>query len=563
MSKNTNNTYISEYLRNHSINTQEDIDNILNMEESDIQTGAAMKNAEEFNENIINEIKAGNRILVFGDYDTDGVMATVVAVRALRSLSKILTGTEGHISYYINDRFVDGYGISAESIRKILLRNPKLDTIITVDNGIVAFDAVDYAKTRGLKVIITDHHQPLETVPNAYVVVDPHQAGDLSKFKEISGTTVIYKLMLNLFDTYFHDDLDLISNLIDFVGVSVVSDVMPMLYENRIYVKKAVDVFNNKGAQRLRLSWYVITEYLHKIGKLKGDSVFTEQDFGFVFSPIINAQSRINGQANIAVDLFLSTSTDDIREKASFMVDVNEERKDISNAAFARVMETDYSGMPIVIIRDDTLGEGVIGLIAGKITEAYNRPSVVLTAVDDNTLKGSARSIEGVNILNELRKLDKHMTALGGHAGAAGLSLKLDEFNEFKEEAIEQLSHVVPADLGNDVIADMTIQAEDFSKSLVNDFNELAPFGNGFEKPLFEVKDLKITDSKVIGKQKDHLRIVSKDTTILLWGGAKEFADDAKESNSMDVIGNPGINVFNNKESLQLIVEKNAIVFHK
>lgn len=556
------NIYVNEYLRNHGINDENDYQTILNMEEKDIPSGEEILNSDKFNNLIISEIKSEKRIVVFGDYDTDGALATVVMTRGLRRVSELLTGSTGHISYYINDRFIDGYGISKTAIDKLLLKNPKLQTIVTVDNGIVAFEAVEYAKSRGLTVIITDHHKSLENVPNADVVVDPSQAGDDYPFKGISGTTVAYKLLLNLFEKNFKDNIQDIKNLVDFVGVSVVSDVMPMLYENRVYVKKALDVMNGKGDQKIRFGWHALLEHLITINKFKKNKKIDETDFGFLFSPIVNAQSRVNGKANITVDMFLSKDTDDIREKAKYMIEINEDRKAMSNQAFEEVNALDHTGKSIIVVRDDSLGEGLIGLLAGKLAEAYNRPTIVLTDSGNGMLKGSARSIDNLDITDNLRKLD-NLESIGGHAGAAGLAIKADNFEAFEQQAVELFDTLVPKDLGNDVVADMSIDADDLNIDLIKDFGKLAPFGQDFAFPIFEVKKMPITQTKTMGKDKDHLKIVSGNTDVIIWSGVSDFGKKADNSSTMDVTGIAQINEYMNSESLQIIVTKNTIKFHK
>lgn len=556
--------YVTEFLEKNGLKNEQEVEDFLSFSKEDIPSGELILNSEEFSREIIDNITKQNRIVVFGDYDTDGALSTLTMVRSLQSLSKRIIGTPGKISYYINDRFIDGYGINKSSVDKLLLRNPKLNTIVTVDNGIVAFEAIDYARSKGLNVIVTDHHKALEdgTLPNANVIVDPNQLNDQYPFKGISGTTVAYKLMLNLYEKHFPEYVEDVKSLIDFVGVSVVSDMMPLREENRIYVQETLDIFNNTGEYKLRFGWYALKEVLISIKKLDRSKKITETDFGFSFSPIINAQSRVNGKANVTVDMFLSTDTTDVREKASYMVSVNEERKEISNAAFDRLNETDYSGTPIIIVEDDTLGEGLIGLLAGKLTEQYNRPSIVLTDIGNGVLKGSARSITNVDITSSLHKFDDLLLGMGGHAGAAGLSLKKENMPLLQEKSLALFETLIPKDLSNAPVPDLVVDADDLNIDLIDEFKEFAPFGQDFSYPIMQVNNMPIDTIKIMGKDKNHLKITSDQIEVIDWFGVDKFYDEAVASGQMDAVGKAEVNEFMNKKSVQIVVQKDALSFY-
>lgn len=553
--------YKKLFLKNHGI-TADNYHDKLFMTEDEIPSASTMKNATAFAEELKRLLLAKKRICIYGDYDTDGVTATVVMVRGLRVLSKALTGSQGKISYWINDRFEDGYGMTSNAVDHILQRNPKLNAIITVDNGVVAFDAIKHAVDRKLEVLVTDHHKGLEELPVAKVIVDPSQIGETCQFKDISGCTVAYKLLLLTAQTYAPQTVAEIKKLVDFVGVSVVSDVMPMLYENRVYVKKAINIFNRQDPKiPLRFAWYALMERLYAIKKLRRDHDINEQDFGWVFSPIINAQSRVEGTANIGVDLFLSTDSDDVREKAKYMVEVNESRKEISNAAFAEIDETINPKQSIIIVRNDDVGEGIIGLLGSKLTDLYNRPSIVVTAIGDNKLKGSARSIPGVDITDTLRKLNQDhqfMPALGGHSGAAGMTFNADQFDEFKKQAIKAFDQLVPKDLTATVEPDIVVDGHDVTLKLVKDFLSFAPFGESFELPKIKALKLPIDKVEVVGKDKTHLKLTTETgIKIMLWNDAKKFKKDAATSHYVDVIATPKINKF----GTELIVVHDEISF--
>ena len=558
----TENKLVKQFLENHGI-TDKNKHQLLDMTWDEIPSGSLLKNADKFCTEVIKSVKNDERICVVGDYDTDGVMSTVIAVRSLQELNKYL-GTNAKISYFINHRFKDGYGISKQSIDKVLLKNPKLDTIVTVDNGIVAFDAVDYAKLKGIKILVTDHHKSLDTVPDADVLVDPTQPNDNYPFKGISGSTVIWKLMQNLAKTYYPELTHTINSFVDFVGMSVVSDVMPMLQENRVYVKRALKIFNDEDADfKNRFGWVALKEVLVRNKKLQKDKHIDEQDFGFLFSPIVNAQSRVTGEANMGVELFTSKNTTHIREIAEFMVDTNEKRKELSNGATEEILHNnDFSNLPIIIVRKDDLGDGIIGLVASKLTEKYNRPSIVFCKSDNGVLKGSGRSIDGIDITDACRKFSDLCLALGGHSQANGMSIKEENYDIFKEKLTDYMSTIVPEDLSNEVNAEIELDVHKITFDLLNEFNHYAPFGNSFEFPIFKVTGIDINKVQRLGKNKAHIKILADDLDILSWNPSEEFVDKASQASRADITGTLSINEFRGKKTLQLIVSNETAKFY-
>ena len=232
-------------------------------------------------------IQEKKKIVIYGDYDCDGVCASVIAIQALRNLG-------ADVDYYINSRFVEGYGITPLGVDNLLKKIPDAEVIITVDNGIVAFEGVAYAQEKGLEVLITDHHLAIEEVPEALAVVNPHRLDDESLFKDICGATVIYKVMLALY-WELGEDIEFISNMIDLVGMATVGDVMPLRSENRFYVNEALRLIEQNSRKQFEV-----------LKKVKNVGVLNEEVFGFQFVPTINAEGRLNGKPALAMEFFLS-----------------------------------------------------------------------------------------------------------------------------------------------------------------------------------------------------------------------------------------------------------------
>lgn len=541
---------------------EDEINTKLFLKKEDIPSALELDQAREFIDRIIVLAKKGERILILGDYDCDGICGSITAVRMLKEIYKQFNQPENRISYYVPHRFEDGYGISEKIIDKIKKKNPKVKTIITVDNGIVAFNAIQYAKQQGFEVIITDHHKSEDVLPDVDIIVNPNKIGDNYPFKGICGTTVIYKLLLQLAKEQFPDVLSKFEQYIDFVGLATVADVMPVLEENRVYIKEALNIFNGESKFKLRYGWISLIQELFLRKRISKDRIFTETDFGFIFAPIMNAQSRVHGSANVAIDTFLSLNTEDIREKANYLVGINEKRKDETAEYLNKIMEVDYSNKSIVIVRDDNLGEGYIGLIAGKLAEYYNRPTLVLTKSGEY-LKGSARSGNtDVSIIDIFRKHQDLFVKIGGHKQALGCSILEKDLTELSSLLEKDFDAVIPEDLTNKISPEIIIDLDYFDENYIEEINKFAPFGQGFEYPIFGIDNLNIDDVAFLGKGKQHLKIISDNLEIIVWNGVANLGDLALESTSFDVVGKPEINEFRGRRSIQIISPENGLNFY-
>lgn len=529
----------------------------LNIEKVDIPSALELGDAQLFIDQVVQDLKDKKRITVVGDYDADGICGTTVALRGLRIAADAL-GVRPFINYVIPHRFNDGYGLSSGVIDKVLRQNPKTGSIITVDNGTVANEAIAYAKMKGLKVYITDHHQGLPDPPNADAHVNPNKVGDSYPFKGICGAAVIYKLLREMAIQYFPEALDKIESLIDFVGVATVADMMPVLEENRYYISESLDIFNGDSDHPLRFSWLAMIEYLTKINKVSRDQVFNEKDYGFTFGPILNAQSRVEGVADIAVDLFESKDTTDIREKVEYMVSINERRKKLSNEAFDRIDKDAYNDQFAIVIRDDSVGEGFIGLVAGKIAQYFDRPAVVFTKSKEG-LKGSARSVEGVNLLELLRNIDQDIYVnVGGHSAAAGMTIHEDRFDDFVSQLNHEASLVIDPDRVWTPHFDFIVK--NINEEDIDSINSLAPYGIGFERPVLRMEDMEINDIQLMGKENQHIKIkTDNNVDIIVWNANESLIDQAKKSNTVSMTGQPEINEFMGLKSIQVVVDEREL----
>lgn len=553
----TNNTavMIDRFLEMRGI-TPENRDEMLNMTEEQIPSALLMKDAEKFIDRLHQLLVSKKRILVYGDYDADGVCATTVVVRILRDLSKYHTGGTGKIKFFIPHRFIDGYGMSVASVNKVKDANPKLDAIITVDNGIRSIEAIAHAQRLGFEVLVTDHHLGGDEEPACDIIVNPNRKDDPYPFKGICGTAVAYKLLLAYAHKYAPEMVNTVRSYVDFVGIASVADVMPVLKENRVYINQALDIFNQESEHRRRFAWAAMIEHLQAIKKVGRDKVFNEVDFGFTFAPMINAQSRVYGDAGTAVNLFLSTNTEDVREKVRFVVETNAERKRVADEAFLRAQEVDYSGQNSIVMVDTSLGEGYIGLVSGKLAEKYHRPAIVFTKSEGGKLKGSARAgLDNLHLLNCLNQAAELTTSLGGHEGAAGLSIKAENYEAFKERLTDIFNASIPADTVEVKPADFVITGDELTYDLINSFDRLGPFGERFAQPSFKIENLPIDEVKSMGKEKNHLKLVCDGFDVILWNGYELVGPQAKAASTVTVTGKATVNEYGGGKTMQIMVD--------
>lgn len=536
---------VVEFLFNRGVKTREDLEDILETGSDRELDPYDLKDMDKAVEALQRIIKEDKKVIIYGDYDADGVSATVIAIQALRNL-----GLE--VDYYINNRFVEGYGISPLGVDNMLLKHPDAEVVITVDNGIVAFEGVKYAQEKGMEVLITDHHLALEAIPEALAVVCPARHDDTSFFKEVCGATVIYKVMLALY-WELGEDLEFITNMIDLVGMATVGDVMPLMSENRFYVNEALRLIEKNTRKQ-----FEILKLKRNIG------VLNEEVFGFQFVPTINAVGRLHGTPTLAVDFFLTEDEMEMNDLADQLIDINDERKAITaeqEALAEELLEGKQLGKVIIVAHPD-FHVGIVGLVAGRLKEKYNRPTIVFTQNGD-LLTGSARSIEGFHIKNGLDEMKPIILKHGGHALAAGLTIHESKLNVFKD-AMEELSEeeLTEEDLIEKIVVDAVLTPEDVTLDLIAEIDSLRPFGQGFQSPVFGLKDFKVDRAIFMGAEKNHLKLVNQasELELVMFKHAEDYKS-LGEPKHIKALGSPKINSFRGKITIQFSVEGNCLAY--
>ena len=505
---------------------------------------------DAYNE-IMSEIKNGNKIRVVGDYDIDGVCSSYILVKSLKRFG-------ANADVRIPDRIKDGYGINDNIINEAA--NDKISMIITCDNGIAAHSQMELARKLGIKVIITDHHEVYQEegkdyLPVADVVINPKRSECKYPFKSICGALVAYKLMEYMFERLYgkkmYEDGEL-SDLLEVAAIATIGDVMPLVDENRVLVKHGLKSLMNTNNLGLRA--------LIKATGMEGKKI-SAYSIGFVIGPCLNAGGRLEN-ALVALNMFMSESSDEANEYAMHLKELNDERKDLTamNVKVAvELAEREYVDDDILVIYLENCHESIAGIIAGRVREALGKPTIILTDAfgEDGMIKGSGRSIESYNMFEALYEVKDIFEKFGGHHMAAGMSLKKDRLDEFRKRLNEN-SKLTKEDFIQKIWIDVPLPFSYISHDFVRELEKLEPYGNKNEKPKFARKGIKILSKNILGKNKNVVKMVLEDDGTRLDGiyfcDGEAFFEELKGNNEIDIIYYPDINEYGGRESLQVII---------
>ena len=519
-----------------------------------------MKDMDRAVDIIINAIENDQNIRIVGDYDQDGNSSTMTLLDGLGYFTDKL-------SYDIPNRMTDGYGISFNIIDKCIEDN--IDLIITCDNGISAIEQCEYAKQNGLKIIVTDHHQTIkhdgkEIIPNADAVINPQQQSCKYPFKSLCGAGVCYKLIqaINVKKGYGMLECE---TLLQYVAMGTVCDIVDLKDENRYFVTQRLQEINNTDNYGLKC-------LIEMTGIRNGVNVYS---LGFIIGPCINAAGRLD-TAKLGVELFRDENMDNVEAYAKILVDLNEKRKKLTEEGFNKAVEiienTGLINDDILICNVEGIHESVCGIIAGRIKEKYNKPTLILTkSENENVLKGSGRSISEYDIFKEFDEFREMFVSFGGHPMACGLSIEEDKLDEFRTK-VNQNSRLTEEDLVKKILIDSSFFANKIDFDLIEEIDRLRPFGKANPRPILGDRDLEIIFAKIIGKNKNvlKLKLLKNNKTIdaILFSEAidkynyllEKFGENVMSQleNSIacnakiDIIYYPEINDFNNVKNIQL-----------
>lgn len=484
---------------------------------------------------IINAIENKEKIVIYGDYDVDGITSISV-------LKKFLEDRGLEVSEHIPNRLDEGYGLNKEAIDEINKSGCKL--MITVDCGISGLEEVEYANSLGIETIITDHHEPLDELPKAIAVIDAKIKTNKYPFNQLAGVGVVFKLIQAISIKLRLDEKEYLKYL-DLVCIGTISDIVPLVDENRVIAKlglKLVEVTRNIGLRTL----------LDSIGYKKINSM----SVSFGIAPRINACGRM-GHADEALKLFLTNDKSEAIALTQKLNDYNKERQDIEKNIFEealnKINEENIEEKSAIVLGGDHWHHGVIGIVASKITDMYFKPSILI-CFEDNKGKGSGRSIPGFDLHKALCETSQYLEKYGGHAMAVGLSLSKEKFEDFKKVFQEyadskDINEIVPI-----INIDKLITEKELNLEAVRDLEKLEPFGEANKCPLIAYKNLKIDSIRVLTEGK-HMKLTlktEKNNIITAMGFNMGYrAEEYLIGDKVDIVGTLEINAFNGNENIQ------------
>jgi single-stranded-DNA-specific exonuclease len=518
---------LTKILVNRGITDDKEIDTFLNPTRNDFYDPYLMPDMDKAVERIIKAINNQEKVMIYGDYDVDGITSITV-------LKKFLEERGLKTGHYIPNRLEEGYGLNENAIRSIA--EQKYTLMITVDCGISGIEEVELANQLGIETIITDHHEQSESLPNAYAIINAKRKDSQYPFRGLAGCGAVFKLIQAISLRLGLEEKEFLKYL-DIVCVGTISDIVPLVDENRVIAKlglKLVAQTRNIGLRELIL----------QSGYKKIDS----NTISFGVAPRINACGRMGYQEE-ALDLFLTNNIEEARKITTRLNSYNLERqtkeKDIFEQAIKELEKEDIEKLNTIVLSGDNWHHGVIGIVASKLTEKFYKPTILI-CFEDNIGKGSGRSLPGFDLHKALVETSAYLEKYGGHEMAVGLSLKKEKYNDFKlafEEIAKSknIQQIIPV-----IKIDSIITAKDVNKKTIQDLEMLEPFGEKNKNPIFVYKNLKIDSIRALSEGK-HLKLTLKDDNLLINAIGFNLGYLSEEyliGDKIDIAGNLEINKY-------------------
>lgn len=534
-------------IRNRGIEGDEAIDRYLNGTLDDLYDPLLLKDMESAVSILSKAVDNHKKIRIVGDYDIDGVCSTYILLKAFERLG-------GNVDFEIPDRIKDGYGINESIIEQA--HADGIDVVLTCDNGISAFHQVELAKKYGMTVVITDHHEvPIdgekEKIPPADAVIDPKQADCHYPFPEICGAVVAYKLVQVLYERRNIPKEEWL-DLLEFAAIATVGDVMKLQDENRILVKFGL----RKMARTSNLGLRKLAEK----NNLDLGSI-TAYHIGFVIGPCLNAGGRLK-TAKKALALLRAGSEDEAELLAQELKELNDTRKDMTEQgteAAKLQVESWYADDKVLVVFLPDCHESLAGIIAGRLREYYQKPAIVLTRSLE-AVKGSGRSIDAYHMFKKLNEVSDLLLKFGGHPLAAGLSLEEKNIDEFRRR-LNDNSGLTEEDFKAKIWIDVPMPIGYVTENLVRELSCLEPFGQGNEKPMFAEKSLRIRSSRVLGRNRNVVKMTLEEADghaieALYFGDGTAFEEERAGHNKIDIVYYPDVNEYNGRKTLQAVIRR-------
>lgn len=531
---------IVQLLLQRKIETYEQAKKFFNPSLKDLHNPFEMKDMDKAVQRILQAIENQENILIYGDYDVDGTTAVSLFYLFLSELYN-------NVTYYVPDRYKEGYGVSFQGINYASDNNISL--IITLDCGIKAIDKVDYAKEKGIDVIVCDHHTPSSELPKAVAILNPKQKDCSYPYDELCGCGIAFKLAQAI-NIVLERPKSFVFKYLDLVAIAIAADIVPVTGENRILLAQGLSLINEKPSIPVRKLLQTAKQ------------PYTTTDLVFVVAPRINAAGRI-AHANLVIELLTQKQEKEIISKAYEIEYLNDKRKrldeEITQEALVQIIENQEENKKTTVVFQPFWHKGVIGIVASRLIENYYRPTLVFTKNEDK-LVASARSVSGFNIYNALEACQEYLEQFGGHKYAAGLTIKEENYNKFKEAFERIVSQTIDKELLEQRInIDLEIKLEDVSSIFFETLKRFAPFGPENMTPVFLSKGVKAKEFRTVGDG-SHLRIVLTNieetvSFVAIGFGLAEKKTLLENGQPFDIVYQLEENIWNGRASIQMKIK--------
>ena len=530
---------LATILVNKNITTQKEIEEFLNPTRNDFFDPFLINDMDIAVERIRKAIETQEKVIIYGDYDVDGITSITV-------LKSFLKDVGLDVDYYIPNRLEEGYGLNKNAIDEIAKN--KYTLMITVDCGISAIEEVNYANSLGIEVIVTDHHEPGEELPKALAVIDNKRKDSKYPFRELAGVGVAFKVSQALAQSMNVKEEEYLKYL-DIVCVGTISDIVPLISENRVITKLGIKLLKQTRNTGLKA-----------IINSSGYSQINSTTISFGVAPRINACGRM-GKAEQALKLLLSKDIYEVNKLTQELNNYNRERQEIEKEIFESVLnkieQNNLDKNRTIVVGGEGWHHGVIGIVSSKITEKYFKPSILLSFEEDGTGKGSGRSIPGFDLHEALMKCENCLEKFGGHSMAVGLALKKDKFEQFYEEFEKVAKENKTENIVPIINVDAKIELNEIDKTVVEDLKQLEPFGEANKMPVFALKNIRIDSIRALSEGK-HLKLTLRDNNQIINAigfNIGELANEYKIGDKVDLAGVLEINTFNGIDNLQINIK--------
>ena len=530
---------LATILVNKNITTQKEIEEFLNPTRNDFFNPFLINDMDIAVERIRKAIETQEKVIIYGDYDVDGITSITV-------LKSFLKDVGLDVDYYIPNRLEEGYGLNKNAIDEIAKN--KYTLMITVDCGISAIEEVNYANSLGIEVIVTDHHEPGEELPKALAVIDNKRKDSKYPFRELAGVGVAFKVSQALAQSMNVKEEEYLKYL-DIVCVGTISDIVPLISENRVITKLGIKLLKQTRNTGLKA-----------IINSSGYSQINSTTISFGVAPRINACGRM-GKAEQALKLLLSKDIYEVNKLTQELNNYNRERQEIEKEIFESVLnkieQNNLDKNRTIVVGGEGWHHGVIGIVSSKITEKYFKPSILLSFEEDGTGKGSGRSIPGFDLHEALMKCENCLEKFGGHSMAVRLTLKKDKFEQFYEEFEKVAKENKTENIVPIINVDAKIELNEIDKTVVEDLKQLEPFGEANKMPVFALKNIRIDSIRALSEGK-HLKLTLRDNNQIINAigfNIGELANEYKIGDKVDLAGVLEINTFNGIDNLQINIK--------